>query len=113
MSHASTNSLPTARTRPSICAIVTTRLSLRRLAGQLRRGLPVLGDPVQIDVGDEVVRIAARVHAVVCLGHLHERDEVPNELRTEQVHGRREDLGEQHAALPVHGERLECELSWG
>ena len=29
MSHASTNSLPAARTRPSICAMVTRRLTLR------------------------------------------------------------------------------------
>ena len=29
MSHASTNSLPAARTRPSICEIVTRRLALR------------------------------------------------------------------------------------
>ena len=29
MSHASTNSLPAARTRPSICAMLTRRLALR------------------------------------------------------------------------------------
>ena len=59
MSHASTNSLPAPRTRPSICAMVTRRLALemteqerdRRFAGQLRRFLPVLLYPGHVDVG--------------------------------------------------------------
>ena len=34
----------------------------RRLPGQLGGGLPVLGDAVHVDVGDEVVRVGAAEH---------------------------------------------------
>ena len=42
------------------CAQMAEQNGDRRLAGQLRRLRPVLGDPGQIDVGDEVVGVGAR-----------------------------------------------------
>ena len=127
MSHASTNSLPADRTRPSICAMVTRRLALRWRNRSAIDGTPVsfaascsvLRDPRQVDMRDEVVGVAALEHqhpaCVVGFGSLDHRDEIANQLRAEEVHRRSEDLGEEHRPVdrrtvmvsnvqaPVHG----------
>jgi hypothetical protein len=80
-------------------------------AGQLRRLGPVLGDPRQIDVRDEVVRVGAREHDDVArgvrLGALDQGDEVTDELGPEKVHRRRRDLGNDDARIDAHADRLE------
>src|SRR5262249_19584932 len=77
----------------------------RRLAGEPRRFLPVLLDAREIDVRDEVIGVGAREHEhlepVVCLGLRDQRDEVSDELRAEEIHGRRRDLDEQHGLLAL------------
>ena len=124
MSHASTNSLPAPRTRPSICAMVTSRLALRwrnrsadrRLAGQLRRLLPVLLDPGHVDVGDEIVGVGALEHehlnGVVGLGTLNEGHQIADQLGPEQIHRRSRDLHEQNGSFPLDAERLVNRELW-
>jgi hypothetical protein len=85
--------------RPSIRAIVTSRLALRwceqegdrRIAGQLRRLRPVRIEPGHVDVGDEVVGVGAPEHE-----HLDQGDQIAHDLGAQQVHGRGRDVGEQH-----------------
>ena len=70
----------------------------RRLPRELGRLLPVLRDPRQVHMGDEVVRVGAAEHEhpdpLVGLGALDQRDEVADQFRPEQVHGRSRDLRE-------------------
>ena len=67
----------------------------RRFAGQLRCLRPVLPDPGQVDVGDEVVRIGALEHehldGVVGLGALNEGDQIADQFGAEEIHRRRRD----------------------
>jgi hypothetical protein len=83
----------------------------RRLAGQLRRLLPVLIDPGHVDMRNEVVGVGAAEHehldGVVGLGSLNEGDQVADEFGPEQIHGRGRDLREQNGPLLAHGERVE------
>jgi hypothetical protein len=83
----------------------------RGLAGQLGRLGAVLGDPFEVDVRDEVVRVGAREHddaaRRVRLGALDQGDEVTDELGAEEVHGRGRDLDEEDARVDPHVERLE------
>jgi hypothetical protein len=118
MSQARTNSLPAARTRPSICAIVTSRLALRWWKSSAIDASPVSfasscrHSAIRvIDVRDEVLRIGAAEHHhadfVVGLGALDERDQVADQLRPEQVHGRRRDLREPDAPFLPQTQRPE------
>ena len=56
----------------------------RRFAGQLGGLRPVLGDPGQVDVRDEVVGVGGAEHEhlerVVGLGSLNERDQITDQL---------------------------------
>src|ERR1041384_3585089 len=112
MSHARMNSLPTARTRPSICAIETRRLELRwrSIAIEFGGGFPVLFDSRHVYVSNKVVGVGALEHnhltVIVSFGSLNKRDEIADQLRPQQIHWRRRDLNEQNAAFPAHLERF-------
>ena len=92
-------------------AEITKQQRDRRLAGQLRRLRPVFGDPGQIHVGDEVVGIGALkdqyLDCIVSLGVLNQRDEIADELGSQEVHRRCGDLHEQDALGPASVQRLE------
>ena len=82
-----------------------------RFAGQLRRFRPVLRDPRQVDVRDEVVGIGALEHEhlerLVRLGSLQQGDEIADELGAEKVHRRGRDLDEEDSPVDLRGECLE------
>jgi hypothetical protein len=77
----------------------------RRFAGQSCGFRAILGDPCEVEVRDEVVRVGAleddHLQLVVCVRVLNERDKVVNERRAEKVHRRRRDLGKQDPAVGV------------
>ena len=96
------------------CAQVAEQERDRRYTGEFRRFLPVLRDSRQVDMRDEVVRVAALEHqhlvCVVCFGSLDQGDEIANQLRAEEIHGWSEDLRKQNRPVYVHGDGLERPL---
>jgi hypothetical protein len=80
-------------------------------AGQLRGLRPVLRDPRQVDVRDEVVGVRALEHQHlerrVRFGSLNQGDEITDEFGPEKIHRRGDDLGEEDSSVDVRGECLE------
>jgi hypothetical protein len=83
----------------------------RRLAGELRRLVAILGDPGHVHVRDEVVRVGAEEHdhphALVGLGPLNQRDQVADQLGSEEIHRRSGDFRKEDSAVAPHPDRLE------
>jgi hypothetical protein len=79
--------------------------------GQLRGLRPVLRDPRQVDVRDEVVGVGAVEHQhlerLVRFGSLNQGDEIADEFGPEKVHRRGGDLGEEDSSVDVRGDCLE------
>src|SRR5580700_6034123 len=77
-----------------------------RFAGELRGAVPVFGDPVQVDVGDEVIGVSALEHdhadVVVGLRLLDEGDKVSDQFGSDEIQWRRRDIHEEDAAFTAH-----------
>ena len=87
----------------------------RRFASELHRFLPVLVDLGHVDVRNEIVGIGAReddyAGGFVRLRELNQRDQIANELGSEQIHGRSRERGEEHACVSVRLDRFEVALN--
>src|ERR1041385_425143 len=92
------------------CAEVTKERRDGRFASQFCRLRAVLADARDIDVGDEVVGIAAseneHANCLVELRAPDQRYEIADELGTEKIHRRRQDVDEENASLAPDLERL-------
>ena len=93
---------------------MTKQESDRRFADQLRRLVPVLFDPVYVDVGDEIVRVGApedeHLDIVVGLGSPNEGDQVAHQRRPQKIHRRGGDIDEQNRAFLAYFKGLEIRV---
>jgi hypothetical protein len=71
----------------------------------------VLLDPSHIDMGYEIVRVGALEHQHlehrVGLGASNEGDQIADQLRPDEIHGRSRDRRKQNGSFLAHHKRLE------
>jgi Response regulator receiver domain len=86
----------------------TRPASPRRLISREARSL---FDPGHVDVGNEIVGVAALEHehldGVVGLGYLNEGDQIADQFGPQKIHGRGRNLHEQNSTFLAYPERLE------
>jgi hypothetical protein len=94
-------------------AQITKQKPDRCLAGQLRRLRPVPGDSIQVDMGDEIVGVGTledkHPDSVISLGVLNQRDQITDQLGSQEIHRRRHDLRKQNAPFLADIQRFESD----
>ena len=93
------------------CAHVAKEETEGRFPGELHGRLAVSFDLRDVDVRNEIVRVCAleyeHLGCVVGLRLLKDGNQVADELRAQEIHGRGSDLGEQNGAVALHADRFQ------